>query len=96
MVQLELIPTVPKLSERQQEAVQHLQHAGPDGITAAELGHLLYPRTDDAKSWALSVLRALKKKGLVRQTRGGVWRHVDADPAADTSLLPGQTDEIPY
>lgn len=101
-------PTV-TLTDRQQRALAYVRAAGHDGIRPYDLGlHMLHdkpPRyqTTYAKAAGLDLLRALKRKQLVRlrrsgTSRGGIWVAVDAttDPTYDTSLPPGMSHEIPY
>lgn len=91
--QLELIAQEPRLTTRQAEALAHLQAAGHEGITGAELGQAMGVRPDYAKSNGLQWLKALKTRGLAEQKRGGIWRAIGA---VDNTLANGQTDEIPF
>jgi hypothetical protein len=82
--QLELLaPAPPKLTERQQLALDHLEHAGPDGLAADHIGALLHQTKPagtrghhTAETRCLycgktgrEVLEALKAKGLARYRR---------------------------
>lgn len=73
--QLALIDPPPeKLSARQQQALDHLRHAGPDGLTAHELGTLLYGHRPEARSWGNTAAQALRRKGrAVQRGRARVW-----------------------
>lgn len=82
----------PELTERQQFALDTLR--GLEAGQAVEIGQALHARRgkhtpDQVCSWCsqegLSVLRALKKRGLVRQRRGGVFEPLEG---ADRSRVP--------
>jgi hypothetical protein len=99
--QLPLIEAPPKLTERQARALAFIQACGTDGATATETGRHLGATEMWAKSSGLEVSRALKKKGLVRQRKGGIW--VATNPTSDTGnipeLAPGMlphNQELPY
>lgn len=94
MSQLELLPQAPTLTPRQTEALAFLRSCGTDGCTGYELGVAMGVRPDYAKSNGLQWLRALKRKGMARQLKGGIWRAVDAKD--DGKLPPGMTDQVPY
>ena len=88
-------PAPPKLTPRQQRALELVTQAGADGIHADELGAALHAEyrkhTVEARCmWCgqtgQSILKALKAKGLVRYRRGnaqraGYWQAVDAQEA---------------
>lgn len=78
------------------------QDAGPrGGITASEAGALVHSRRAvhaaagrcvHCRGDGRAVLDALKKRGLVKRRKSGVYQPVRAPPG----LLPGQTDSIPF
>lgn len=76
MTQLALIAPEPRLTDRQADALQHLKAAGADGLTGTQLGTLMGVGPTYAKANGLAWLRALKRKGLCEQKRGGVWRAI--------------------
>lgn len=82
------VPAIVTLTDRQTRALEIVQAAGVDGLTAFELG-IHFTSEQYARGTGLQLARALKKRGLVRQRRGGVYVAVNARPA-------GMTDEIPY
>lgn len=73
--QLQLVEEPPApLTERQKQALDHLKAAGPDGLTAAELGEALYGERPEARSWGNTAAQALRRKGLaVQRGRARVW-----------------------
>lgn len=77
--QLSLVKVAPKpsepkpLTDRQAEALTHLQAAGRDGLTGAKLGRLMGAAPLYCHSTGLELLRALKKKHHARQTTGGIY-----------------------
>lgn len=86
----------PKLTVRQQRALDHVQARGAAGIHADELGALMHAdhhppdaRCDYCGTTGNELLRTLRRKGLVRYRRGrdalaGYWQAVGA---ATTSEL---------
>jgi hypothetical protein len=89
-------PPPPILPERQAFVMEQLHAHAEDGLAADEVGAMLHARRDkhDAgvrcqwcSSEGQSVLRALRKKGLVRRKRGGLWlaleRGEEGAPAHD-------------
>lgn len=96
--QLAIVPAEPRpLTERQVRALEHVQSAGADGLSGVDLGRVMGASEMFAKSTGLGLLRALKKKGYVRQMRGGLWRAVDLhDQPSDGRFHPAMSDEIPY
>jgi hypothetical protein len=92
--QLELLEQEPRpLTPRQRQALEHLKAAGPDGLTAHELGVALYGHRPEARSWGTSAAQALRKRGLACQRgRPRVWVAVGV-PTPDP---PGMSTEIPY
>lgn len=106
--QLALIEAPPKLTDRQQFALELVQRAGTDGVHAEEIGaawHAHHGKHDaDARcmydgSNGKQVLNELKRKGLVRYRRGnasrpGFWLAVGARDVRP--VPPGMSDEIPY
>lgn len=108
--QLQLVPTGPKLTERQQFALELVEAAGRNGIHADELGAILHeergkhPR-DSRCQWdganGKSILDALKKKGLVRYVRSrnglpGFWRAESASAAPPARGMLQDTEPIPF
>lgn len=96
--QLALIPKTRPLTDRQERALELLREAGPAGRTGEELGTAFGAHSMWAKKTGLELARALKKKGLVRQLRGGYYAAVDADPAkteAPAGML-RDDEEIPF
>jgi hypothetical protein len=91
--QLELLEQEPRpLTERQQQALNHLKAAGPDGLTAHELGEALYGPRPEARSWGQAAAQALRKRGLAAQRgRPRVWVAVGV-PTPDP---PGMSRELP-
>lgn len=75
-MQLPLIKLAPKLTGRQQRALQTITDAGWDGITSYDLGCRLGVHTMWAATSGHDVGVALRRKGLVQQRRRGrsmVW-----------------------
>jgi hypothetical protein len=92
----------PRLSPRQQRALDVMQTAGRDGLHAAELGarvHAWQERhpADKPCEWCetagLEMLKALRRHGLVRERRPrgqrGYWQAVGAASAAFGELPEG-------
>lgn len=79
-------PADGKLTARQAHALDLLEHH-PAGLRATDVGVDLHQAFNNpcscgpagACKWAmaagLDVLRALKRRGLVRQRKGGSWQH---------------------
>ena len=68
------VPAVPKLTERQQRALDLLEQAGYDGLTSDDLGAKMHQHGDDDRcqfcgSTGNELGRALRSKGLVQQRR---------------------------
>lgn len=69
------VPTVPKLTDRQQRAHDAIAAAGYDGLTSDELGAHMHDRHPDddrcqfCGSTGNELGRALRSKGLVQQRR---------------------------
>ena len=78
------------LTDRQAQALEHLQNAGADGLTGADLGRLMGSGPHYAKTVGLELLRVLKKKGHARSRRAGVWVAVRLPVEATAD------QEIPY
>lgn len=90
------VPAVPDLTPRQQHALELVQAAGANGMHADELGALLHAEyrkhgADERCTWCgstgNSILKALRKKRLVRYRRGtparpGYWEAVNVLAAA--------------
>lgn len=108
-------PAKPELTERQQHALQLLQHAGRAGLTVDEVGaawcaHRGKHSDDTRCAWCgqngRDVLKALRRKGKVKQRRDGTgtWYAlegvVEPEPATGPapSYRPDGTvdDGIPY
>lgn len=108
--QLQLVdtPVEPKLTPRQARALEHVHAAGAAGIHPDELGALLHAeyrkhgvdeRCHFCGATGISILKALRKKGLAKYRRGtvdrpGYWYPVGA--AKRDEMPPGMTDEIPF
>lgn len=95
--QLALLP--PKLTDRQARALGILRAAGPDGMTGEDLGTEFGASFRWAKSTGLELARALKRKGYVRQARGGIYVALDAEPAKAQDVPSGMLrddEEIPF
>lgn len=104
------VPAVPKLTDRQQRALDLIKAAGYDGLTSDELGARIHDRhSDDQRcafcgSTGLELGRALRNKGYAQQRRrkapGGdlymVWTVVGKldPPKPETAAQPH--DGIPY
>lgn len=93
-------PADGRLTPRQTLVLTLAQHQ-PAGITATDAGTALHADTcrwcrdgqpcKYAASAGLEVLRALKKKALVKQRRGGIWqatRPIDNGPDPSTDPFP--------
>lgn len=106
--QLTLIPTEPRLTDRQAFALNHVLHAGPDGVTADEIGALwcaqkgIHSPDDrcvhDGQS-GQQLLRSLEAKGLVRYRRArgqrpGGWFATGTDPEPDTAAADASFGEF--
>lgn len=79
-------PPPPILPKRQAFVIEQLHAHAEDGLAADEVGAMLHARRDkhDAgvrcqwcSSEGTSVLKALRKKGLVVRRRGGMWRALE-------------------
>jgi hypothetical protein len=80
-------------SEKQAIALTYLQNAGAEGLDGQRLGRLMHQHDGCrfCKSAGLDLLRALKKKGHARQTRGGIFVALDLP-----SQQPTTDQDIPY
>lgn len=112
MTEPTLFPVEPvpvQLTERQQFVLEQLRNFGEDGLDADEVGALLCARRGrhDAgtrceydSSNGTSVLKALKKKGLVRKRgRGGTWlalSTVEGSGASSAAESAQDAGEIPF
>lgn len=92
------------LTERQQFVLELVQHAGSEGLAADEVGARLCARrgkhdVDDRCQWCPTsgreVLKALRRRGLVKSRRNGSWYALEGQVEPEL-LPPGMTDEIPY
>lgn len=79
------------LTDRQTQALEHLQAAGRDGLTGVQLGRLMGAAPLYTHSTGLELARALKKKGHARQTTGGVYIALQLAPPPAPS-----PDDIPF
>ena len=69
------------LTNRQAVGLSFLRDAGHDGLRPQELGELMFGQPSRyAKSTGLDLLKALKKKGHARQTRGGIYIALELAP----------------
>jgi hypothetical protein len=86
------VPAVPQpLTDRQEMALSFLKEAGRDGLTGEELGRLVLGGPNRyAKSTGLELLKALKKKGHARETKGKVFVALDLPEQHTTD------QDIPY
>ncbi len=105
--QLAILAEAPKLTPRQQVVMDALTRAGHDGIAPGAAGAILHElkegrwahgrdeRCDFCSRDGLSVLKALRKKGLARyRAKLKVWQATgDLEPG---KLPPGMTTEIPF
>ncbi|HEX4521061.1 MAG TPA: hypothetical protein VH063_15880 [Gaiellaceae bacterium] len=76
------------LTDHQAEAFEHVREAGHDGIRADELGRLIGSAPLHCRQNGLSLLQALKKKGWVRQTKGGVYVAIELPTGDDFGEIP--------
>lgn len=105
-----LEPPEPKLTDRQQFALELVKGAGVDGIHADEVGAAWCARRDKHPAssrcrWCGSngkdVLEELKRKDLVRYVRGrgpvvGFWRVVGAAEPRPARGMLGDEEPIPF
>lgn len=100
--QLALLDLPPLLTPNQQRVLDALRAAGRDGMTACEVGELLYPHA--RVGWAgfgRSVLQALAAKGLAcrRRARGDIAGAWLAAGVPDDGTLPGMlpaSEPLPF
>lgn len=92
--QLVLVPKPPRpLTDRQQRALELITEHQP--VASEELGRLLGARERWRKSSGREVARALKARGLVRESRKHHgWTLPDYQPTITRPSL--QTDVIPF
>jgi hypothetical protein len=103
--QLALIPAPPKLTDRQQFALELLERAGAEGLSADEIGaawceqrgrHSALTRCTYCGRNGQGLANELKAKGLARYRRkkgdlDGAWLHHQAPTAP-----PRPTSGVPY
>ena len=100
---VELEPLKPELTDRQQHALQLLQHAGRAGLTVDEVGAAWCERrgkhsADTRCTWCgqngRDVLKALRRKGKVKQRRdgSGTWYALEGLVEPE----PADRGEIPF
>lgn len=94
--QLELVPAPPKLTARQELALQFIRSTGHDGATASEIGEHLGGHPGYHRSNGTAVARALKKHGLIRQRKGGLFVTLDAQSEPETVEPWDGTGNPPY
>src|SRR4051812_26297019 len=72
------VPATPKLTPRQQQALDYLRQSGTDGLTPVLLGAMIHQSTgthpvgarcDFCATAGHGLLRALRRKGVARQRR---------------------------
>lgn len=83
------------LTPNQQDALEHLQRAGADGLTGTALGQVIHRHERPClhcHQTGLSLLQALKKKHHARQTRGGIYIALQIDPTSSADTF----GDIPY
>lgn len=91
LVEVKPIPEPPRpLTNLQAEALQHLQAAGRDGLSPLALGKLMGSAPLYQHSSGIGLLKALKKKGHARLTRGGIYVALELPPVRAFH------DEIPF
>jgi|KBSMisStaDraftv2_1062788.scaffolds.fasta_scaffold03656_14 hypothetical protein len=103
--QLELVPSEPKLTDRQRYVLELVELNG--GATATHIGLVLHARRGKhdgrrpcsyCEDEGRAVLVALRRKGLVVRRRSGRWESLRGGvwgPATPSSSS-AQTNEIPF
>jgi hypothetical protein len=97
--QLNLVDQQPKLTDRQERALEIIRAAGRDGIPSDEFGqqihawqgkHDLETLCEWCPTSGRELGKALRKKGLVKSRRDGHWYALDgiAAPVEDPDVDP--------
>lgn len=95
--QLELVEKGPKLTERQQRALDLITAAGREGLNGEELGDQLQAHPLYRRKTGHEVGQALKRKGLVAERKGKRYVAVNLPVSSQSPAgMLADDEEIPF